>query len=394
MVNRVSSTTPPRGRRRALVLALGCLGLTPEVAHAAPPPPPAMAAAEPGLSHDVGTSAMDAPIARTSADLRFFAIGDFEAPSHVMMVYSPEWPKLMRELARHITARAELVLLPEEGSDFDALQYFRNHLPRTQQSKTTVIRHPVDSVWVRDYGPRTLQGPSGVRWVDAVYDSDDGRWRDDVAPRALAKHFEVDYLPVTFEVDGGALISNGEGFCVMTEESWIELVGTTSVSGSHDRALVAVGCKEVLVVPPLLNEPTGHVDVFAQFTGPRRIMLASVKPTESPEDAARIEQTADFLSRWVAPDGGRLRIDRVPMPVLEDGEYYSYINGLQLEDRYVAPSFKEIGKSREAAAHAALERAMPRLDIVTVPGSSLRELEGVVHCATLGFRLPEDFIED
>jgi len=342
----------------------------------------------------VRRGAPDAPIARTRADIKFFAIGDFAPPTHVMMVYSPEWPKLMKELARHITAQAELVLLPEQGSDLDALHYFRRHLPRSQQAKTTVIHHPVDSVWVRDYGPRTLEGPMGVRWVDAVYDSDDGRWRDDVAPRAIAKHFEVDYLPVTFEVDGGALISNGEGLCVMTEDSWFELVGTTSAAGTHDLALVAVGCREVMVVPTLLAEPTGHIDVMAQFTGPRRIMLASVEATESPEDAARVDQVAEILGKWVGPDGGRLQIDRVPMPVLDDGEYYSYINGLQLADRYVAPSFKEVDRGRQAAAHAALERAMPGLDLVVVPGSSLRELEGVVHCATLGFRLPEDVIED
>src|SRR5690606_21810497 len=171
--------------QRSFALIVCCLGLPAEVAHASPPPPPApVSTSLPGTEAKVRRGAPDAPIARTRADIKFFAIGDFAPPTHVMMVYSPEWPKLMKELARHITAQAELVLLPEQGSDLDALHYFRRHLPRSQQAKTTVIHHPVDSVWVRDYGPRTLEGPMGVRWVDAVYDSDDGRWRDDVAPRA------------------------------------------------------------------------------------------------------------------------------------------------------------------------------------------------------------------
>ncbi len=325
------------------------------------------------------------PAPKTLVAPTYRAMADFAPPTHVFAVFDHEWPGLMTGLATHITPSAELVFLQEDGKAIEPGYRFRDALPTRVRRRVQVLPIWVDSMWIRDFGPRVLIGAGEVHWLDPIYDVD--RTLDDAAPRKLAQAFDVQVTEFGYDLDGGALSSNGEGLCLMTESSWASISPETA-GWRMRRVSRQFGCDELVLLPPLLYESTGHVDVFAQFVSADHIMLGRVDPEESAIDARRLEEARGRIEAWAERKGKEIRITRIDMPVLAEGDYYSYINGLQLEDRYIAPRFRQIPEERERPIMAQLAEAMQGRKIVELPASVLQELDGVIHCATLGVRLP------
>ncbi len=113
-------------------------------------------------------------------------------------------------------------------------------------------------------------------------------------------------------------------------------------------------------------------------------MLASVDPALAPEDARRLVVIERALRTASERAGVELSIVHVPMPIGHGSEYFSYINGLRLRDRFVVASFPELPNAVQQRAHAALRQAMPGVELVSVPVVDMQELGGEIHCAVLG----------
>lgn len=310
--------------------------------------------------------------------------GDWEPPDVVALVFSPALLLALDPIAQAAGQDTEVLVLAA-AADAQAASIWFDGLARDWPSAGLLIS-PVNTSWIRDFGPLQVDDGSGRSiWLDPLYFGD--RPLDDEIPELLAKTFHVALETLDVAIEGGGLISNGNGACAM---SFASLMDTGLLDQPHDALdhfLGAIGCETLAVVSTPEDEPTGHIDMFAQFVGPNVAIVADVDRGRRPIEANQLDLVAAGLTEAAAQLGQRLRVVRVPMPISEDGAYRSYINGLRLARSFLTPSYADVPPSEQRAAYDALGAAMPRVRLVAVPADVLAENDGVVHCASLGLHL-------
>lgn len=251
----------------------------------------------------------------------------------------------------------------------------------------TPIEAALDSEWVRDYGPLQVKVEGeGVLWLDAEYFA--SRPLDDAVPELLGEAFGVPVEGLELAIEGGAIISNGEGLCASTLESF-ERAGLDVEDTEYLEDLLAqLGCHAWALVPALRRDPTAHVDMLAQFLSPKLVLVAEIDPEEDAADAARLEEAARGLRLAADAVGMELEIVRVPTGVHEDEVYFTYVNGMQLGSSFLVPSYQIVSPDAEARAYEVLESALEGVELVPIPADEFIELNGAIHCLTLGLVLP------
>lgn len=109
-----------------------------------------------------------------------------------------------------------------------------------------------ESAWVRDYGPVQIARRGRIVWLDPDYHP--GRPADDALPGTLGTRLGAHVEPLPLRLDGGGVVSDGRGLCAMTE------AGRRSLAPLRSSEIARrLGCLELVVVPALPAEPTGHV---------------------------------------------------------------------------------------------------------------------------------------
>lgn len=238
-------------------------------------------------------------------------------------------------------------------------------------------RVATDSMWMRDYGPMVVTNPSGeVALVDLPYGDD--RPLDDRVPEKLARLWELPLLRSDLQMEGGHILTDGIGHCVVTDD----LIARNLADGVYwddirDHLHALLGCRSVITLPALLDEPTGHVDLFVSIPGPRRALVGRYRRSEDPENAQRLDDAAEILR-----DAG-FKVDRIPMP--SNGSRYlfrSYTNLLALNGVVLMPVYEQDPRF-EGQAVAAVRKAYPGRRVRRVPADSLIELAGAIHCTAV-----------
>lgn len=305
-------------------------------------------------------------------------VGDFEPPDALLLMQSQEWPETIDEIVNALSGRVNVYVVINGSQE---LGQGRGRDVTDHGAHPGLLHVPHDTAWVRDYGPRFLRDVSGaVTWTDFVYDL--GRPDDDAFPERLASLWRVPVARSEIPLEGGALASNGRGYCVMTERSyrvlraWVPLL-------SEPALLEAVGCQTLLLVADLPSEPTGHVDLLAQFFSPTLLGVAQLDPRTQPLEASLLNDMARQAQELGARFGAPLDVVRVPMFV-SDAAHYSYLNGVTVADLYLMPSYAEVPRELEALALSALEHARPRDSVVPIPADRMALMGGALHCITLG----------
>jgi agmatine/peptidylarginine deiminase len=251
------------------------------------------------------------------------------------------------------------------------------------------IRHPLDSMWLRDYGPIFSRWTDGrVRIIDATYDNPDNlgaRTRDDAFPAYLARvlGLELDRMPLIIE--GGNLLSNGDGLMV-TSTRVIRRVENQVHSVQNIGALLQnhLGCRVWAYLRELEGEPTGHADFFMTFLRRNLAVVARLDPAVDATNAAILDEAAATLARQSTSMGPML-VERIPMPPpTADGFWRSYNNVLLVNGIILIPSYSDVDPALEAEARATYERLMPSWTVVSIKADSLVKKNGVLHCIGIG----------
>src|SRR6187399_73963 len=142
--------------------------------------------------------------------------GDFEPPARLLIAYEEDWLDSIQQIIVAAEGQARVLLLATPAqtrtSDFQRV---------STPAHVDVLARDLDSPWVRDYGPlQTYELDSGPLWLDFSYAWD--RPMDDRFPSALSNQLHARVEHPTFELDGGAVISNGGGLCALTRTSLID----------------------------------------------------------------------------------------------------------------------------------------------------------------------------
>lgn len=311
-------------------------------------------------------------------------VGDWEPADAYVLTLAAGWPHTYAPLLEALAEQTPVVVFVQAGAGRRAARRFIDALPAATRAGVTLMPEPVDSPWVRDYGPLQVRDSDGqMHWLDAEYRE---RPRDDAVPHALAARWSVPVDPLAVSLDGGAIATDGRGHCVSTFDYLHDHRIDLRQSRLADEVLPALGCASLLLVHALLDEDTGHVDMFLQFLDAATVAISSIDPALDPEQAQRLDETARSVEAFAQRRGLPWRVFRIPMGMGLGGDLLPYVNGIQLGDTFLMPTYFQTATRTEDRAADALAAAMPGVTVVRIPAAEMADLGGALHCAVTGIR--------
>lgn len=309
--------------------------------------------------------------------------GDWEIPDALVVTFTPYWADALSVLIKDAARSTPVIMLAGRHDDIANVRAVTQTWGLGE--RVQVVPTSAETPWVRDYGPLQVFDDGELTWLDFAYEST--RIGDDIVPQALAAETRVQVEAWGPSIDGGGIVGNGGGLCVITDR-------TLAVAGvdAHDEDAVHwvsehLGCPALAIIPGLEDEPTGHADMLAQFFAPDRVGVASLPAKQFPEESAALDASARILASTAERAGIALRIVRVPMHIDSNGVYFSYLNGARIGPRFFVPSYEQVDPRLQAEAYARLASLLGGDAMVFVPSDAMAELGGAIHCVTLGLSL-------
>ena len=257
----------------------------------------------------------------------------------------------------------------------------------------------LDTIWLRDFGPRFLENESGTQSIDFYYDGT--RPKDDQFPNQWGELAGIKNTTVEWTLQGGNLISNGQGLAFTStrffEDNHVRFPFRNSPGNVEyeRRKLVVDSFKKecnidrLLFLRPLTPEATKHVDMLTTFLAPDHMLIARVDPRADPVNARILDENARFL-RTVKVDGRPMRVDRIDIPPRQ-GKYWSpYTNVIFANDLVLIPVYQSDSPTLVNRAIKTYQQLLPGKHVDTINMTSMQKLEGALHC--LSINVPE-FVE-
>jgi agmatine deiminase len=240
------------------------------------------------------------------------------------------------------------------------------------------------TMWLRDFGPFTVTDSLGTR---SMVEFRSGHRRcdpaDDGVPPFLAIRHDFAILGNELQLEGGDVLTNGDGLGVLSTRVVDQNANfCDSPPACIARSVAAMlGFEQVLLLPPLAGEPTGHLDQACVFVAPD---LAVVGRDESGNTsvAAGLDLIAGDLS-GMATFAGPVRVERIPQPPTTDGVWRSYTTIMFAGDAVLVPNYPGFCPDLDARAMALYRRLLPDRRIVGIDCEALARAGGDLHSIML-----------
>jgi agmatine deiminase len=245
-------------------------------------------------------------------------------------------------------------------------------------------------VWVRDYGPEFVYKPNGeLAIVEGGYHHEYNAF--------LADLWDLEHYSVPLSLQGGNYMADGtrevtvSSRYVTNPDNWQQ-----TVRSYYDLPLH--------LVPYLYEEPCGHIDMYARFVAPGKIIISQyADPAYNDnmnEAAAQFEAKGYEVFRVQTPAVTAMRL---PQRALDDprllhlppgadpprGEfrdtYKTYTNGIQCNGLYLLPVYNH---AFDTLAEQVFQTALPDHTIIPINCSSIIVYGGALHCTSSDAYLP------
>ncbi len=290
-----------------------------------------------------------------------------------------------------------------EGRDIDPESY-------------TYLEYPIDSIWIRDYGPEFGLEEDGTRFI---FDADYSRPNDDLVPIAMAEDdwinedgSPIPYYSTGHRLSGGNIMSDGKGTCFFSHIVYgYEKPAGWSDADVDDLMRDYLGCEQIISLNSICLDATGHIDLYAKVMGETSILLSEY-PSDTyftgtvdsgtgsghcsnphfPNDYQDQEDNLAIIEASTNVDGDPWQITRLPMlEPYQSGGYWVYrshmnsevFNGHVAMPSYYAPHGGETAADlldAEAAAVAAYEASAPGIVVHPIDADHIIDLGGAMHC--------------
>jgi agmatine/peptidylarginine deiminase len=233
-------------------------------------------------------------------------------------------------------------------------------------------------------------------------------------PYYLSSKLDLPISSPEHNLEGGNFQANGAGLCVMSNWAVDENAGF----GLDQADVVNIfetyyGCTDVLIVPQMIREGTGHVDMWLAFVDEDTVLVGEYEPGLDDENMNLLDSNATLLANHPLPGGGTLEVIRIPMP---DGDclcgngsmnccvWRTYTNVVYVDSAVLVPEYATDPTSnapadlaREAAAMQVWADVQPDRDVIGINSADLIYLAGSIHCISqtwsYGTSLPADSAE-
>ncbi|OGR70270.1 MAG: hypothetical protein A2089_04655 [Elusimicrobia bacterium GWD2_63_28] len=243
-------------------------------------------------------------------------------------------------------------------------------------AKYTKIPAPLDTVWMRDYGPFGVSGGKpGI--VDSIYRHYQYRRNDDAVPNVLGKAKGIGVYGMPIIMDGGNLMVDSQGTLFHTNRTYLW-------NSSMSREQVDTHLKNYLKVKKIVTfdyagypgEPadgTGHIDMYVKLLNDNTVLLAVT--ADEPFKTA-CDKAMSWFKANKAPNGQPYKI--LTVKAWATDAWYTYTNSLVVNNVAIIPSYSV--STEEGNAKAAYESA--GYTVVPVPSDDSIVAGGSIHCVT------------
>ncbi len=346
---------------------------------------------EPALSNDLPAMPGDFSTPHQPGLAQWTSVpADFEPMEALVLsagLLAQQDPDLLAQMVEALHEQIRLVGLVSDGRQRQKVEKIladRKLLGRAIR----LVEIPHNTLWIRDYGPIFFRLPD---LHSAAYDAeypDPRRRLDDVVPTRLAALFGASVFPLPMVLEGGNLLTNGQGLALTTQTAMLRQVGGY-VSEASFRQLLSqhLGIDSLVILEPLHGEPTGHVDMFACFTGPDTVLVGQYDPKEDPENAALLDRNAAILA-GCRTSAGPLRVIRIPMPGHRDGIWRTYTNVIFANRLLLVPTYPTADPTNTQRVLEIYRRLLAGWKVIGLDTSRLIPIGGGLRCITLGIPAP------
>lgn len=302
------------------------------------------------------------------------------APMERLHLVLPGWRdhddtyvKLVDMAARHGLVTANVF----SASDLPRLRKQFERLKTPMENVTLVAESPVDTIWMRDFGPVPLQTPTGVGLLDFGYAPD--CTNDDAYPALVAAPGQPVYRSSLY-LDGGNLLTDGAGTCFVTSSVLRE--NTIDEASLREELSRMAGCEDLVVLEPLHGQLAEHVDVLLTPAPDGVLLLASFAPEEDAANHGVMVRNRARLERLAAARHWTLVDLPAPPPVRSEGKQVvrTFNNVLPFNGVLLVPDFLGVPTERVVTAWTRLQAAYPGRELRSVPVDVLMPYGGAVHC--------------
>jgi len=244
------------------------------------------------------------------------------------------------------------------------------------------ISFPLDSVWMRDYGPFGIKNGSQLGIVDSIYRHYQYRPDDDALPKKLGNYAGAGVYSMNIILDGGNLMVDSLGNLYMTKRTY---KWNSDKSESEVNQILKDSLKvkniytfEYAGYPGDPSDGTGHIDMFMKLLNDNTVLIAK---SEDEPFKTTCEKAVKWFEGNTAPNGKPWKIVRSEGWYTSSGVWYTYTNSLIVNNTVIMPSFSGHSKE-EAGAIAAYKAGMPGVTVVPVSSDDSIVDGGSVHCVT------------
>ena len=320
--------------------------------------------------------------------------GEFEPQKAIVLSVSDlryQHNGVLTQIVEKTSGRVPLVILYNDSKQLKSSVKLLDGLD-CDLTHVSLCELKLDTIWLRDFGPRMVETSRGAMSVDFFYDGQ--RPLDDKFPLTWGDRTGAETSKVKWTLHGGNLISNGKGLALASsrlfEDNFIAFPKKTpGMDVEFERRKIVVDAfkqdcniNQLLILEPLQPEATKHVDMFVTFLAPDQVLLAQVDPRVDPVNARVLEYNASLLKQ-VKVDGKPMRVERIMLPP-RNGKYWSpYTNIILANDLVLMPVYKSDPPSVIRNAIRVYQKLLPGFQVETVDMTTMQKLEGALHCMSV-----------
>ncbi|PKM97616.1 MAG: hypothetical protein CVU79_07210 [Elusimicrobia bacterium HGW-Elusimicrobia-3] len=243
-------------------------------------------------------------------------------------------------------------------------------------AKYTRIPAPLDTVWIRDYGPFGVSnGRPGI--VDSIYRHYQYRRNDDAVPGVLGRAKNIGVYGMPIIMDGGNLMVDSQGTLFHTNRTYLW-------NSNMSREQVDNHLKNYLKVKKIVTfdyagypgqpaDGTGHIDMYVKLLNDNTVLLAV---TEDEPFKTACDKAMAWFKANKAPNGRPYKI--ITVKAWATDAWYTYTNSTLVNGVAIIPSYSV--STEEGNARAAYEAA--GYTVAPVPSDDSIVAGGSIHCTT------------
>jgi agmatine deiminase len=254
-----------------------------------------------------------------------------------------------------------------------------------------VLEMPIDDSWARDAGPVFVQRDDGClvasAWRFTAWGGKYAPYDQDARFAArVAADVGVPVVSSTLALEGGAILSDGEGTVLTTETCLLNSNRNPGLSKAEVESELkrVFGARTVIWLPgdPTETETNGHIDGLVALSGSARA-LVEVNDDPSDERFEILNENRRALELARDAKGRSFQIQTIEEVSREHaiGDRYcrSYVNFYIANGAVIAPAYHLPSDERVATT---LRLAFPDRTVVMLPIGAIAEGGGGFHCIT------------